>query len=327
MSVPSSIVPLLEAECCYCHSSMYTPLYPTTDMYGDVYTLNACNVCRANYLSPQPTASALARAYSDDYYGEQETKFTGIFEKVLSYFRSRRARLVAHYMPAPAKVLDIGCGNGQFLQYMQQQGNYEIYGVELPGKAALRAAKIPRIHLKIGVLEEDDFVPQSLDVVTMFHVIEHLPEPAKVLQLISKIVKTGGIAVISFPNIDSWQSRFFKGKWLHLDPPRHLWFFTPTDFAAEMNRLGFDNLRTRHFNPEYNPFGAQQSWLNLFLKKRDVLYEYLKKNNAYTRDYSPLALYMQYLFFILSFPIFVFTDIIAACCSKSATVEMVFKKR
>ena len=79
-------------------------------------------------------------------------------------------------------------------------------------------------------LEKNDFAPQSFDAVTLIHVFEHLPDPRQTLEIISEILKKDGILMMSFPNIDSFQSRIFKGKWLHIDPPRHLFFFSPKDF-------------------------------------------------------------------------------------------------
>ena len=296
-------------------------------MYGDRFHVNQCVQCQAIYLHPRPTAAQLDRAYSESYYGEQDDKFSPFIEKILDYFRGKRARLIKKYVAAPAKVLDIGCGNGRFLQYLLKEGNYETYGVELAGKAAERAAAIPQIHLKKGRLEHGDFEAESLDAVTLFHVFEHLDEPIKTLEIASNILKKDGILVMSFPNIDSLQSNMFKGKWLHLDPPRHLFFFKPRDFVTEMKNYGFELVQETHFCIEQNPFGMQQSLLNKMTKKREVLYEYLKGNEAYVNGHSKLNLFAQRSFFTLSYPLFVISDALESAFGKGATVEFVFKKK
>lgn len=314
------------ANCIYCQTSSKHVLYPTTDIFGDTYKVCSCPNCQAIFLWPQPSVEQLARAYDDSYYGEQDTKFNPLIERVLDFFRSKRANIIKRFVNAPAKVLDIGCGNGNFLQYVQQKGNYDIYGIELPGKAAKRATQIPNIKLKEGQLETDDFPANYFDAITLFHVFEHLSKPQETLHTIRKILKPGGICIISFPNIDSWQSRWFKGKWLHLDPPRHLFFFKPEDFVALMNDLGFSLLKEKHFNTEYNPFGMQQSLLNTISPKRELLYEHLKGNKQYTQEYPSWKLKSQDLFFKLSAPIFIILDALESATSKGATVEFVFRK-
>ena len=314
-------------SCIYCDSVESDAAYPTHDIFGNSYQLRACRSCTAVFLTPRPDAALLAQAYDESYYGESEEKFKKIYiEKALDYFRRRRAKTIHKYI-ASGKVLDIGCGNGRFLSFVKASGNYEIYGLEMEGGSANRAAKIPGIHLKLGTLQPGDYPNETFDAVTLIHVFEHLSEPAQNLETIHSILKPNGILFLSFPNIDSWQSRLFKGKWLHLDPPRHLFFFRPADFKRIMTDLGFELIREKHFNIEYNPFGMSQSILNVLLKNREVLYESLKGNTAYTRPYSRFSLIAQQLFYQLAMPVFILTDAIASVFRKSATVEFVWRKK
>lgn len=316
-----------ELTCSYCQSIESSDLYPTSDVFGNHYKLRKCTSCKAVFLTPKPNAELLAQAYDDRYYGEGEEKFSkGYIERVLDYFRRKRARIIPRYV-SDGKVLDIGCGNGRYLSFVKELGNYEIHGIEMPGRSAERAAAIPGMNLKIGALEPGDYAPDTFGAVTLFHVFEHLTEPKETLEMIHGILKKDGILIISFPNIGSWQSRMFKGKWLHLDPPRHIFFFRTPDFKKAMKELGFGLIREKHFHIEYNPFGMSQSLLNSVLKKREVLYESLKGNTAYVSSYSRSSLQMQGLFYKLSMPLFIFTDFIASLFRKGATVEFVFRKR
>lgn len=315
--------------CGYCKQKGSIVLYDTVDTHGDAYKVNSCTHCKAIFLSPRPTAAQLARAYDDSYYGEQDDKFPPIIEKALDYFRSSRAKLVTEHADPPAKVLDIGCGNGKFLQYVLQAGDYDAYGIELPGKAAERAAAIPNLTLKQGSLEEGDFAPNSMDVITLFHVFEHLAEPMKRMQVIQKILKPGGVLIMSFPNIDSFQSSVFKGKWLHLDPPRHLFFFRPADFVAEMKNYGLHVEKTTFFSTEQNPFGMQQSILNSLTSTRELLYEDLKGNKHYVakHGYSKLNMALQKAFWLTTAPLFIVSDMLESGFKKGATVEFVLRKK
>ena len=316
----------LENPCGYCSTKNSRVLYPTNDIFGNDFTINRCSNCHAFYLAPKPSEELLAQAYDESYYGEGEEKFKGLIEKVLDYFRRKRAALIAKHTGGKGRVLDLGCGNGQFLSFVKEKGDFEIFGIEPEGGSAKRAGRIPDIKLKAGILEEDDFEPESIDAITLFHVFEHLPNPVQTLEIIAKVIKEDGVLAMSFPNIDSFQSRFFKGKWLHLDPPRHLFFFTPKDFKALMKGYGFELIREKHFSFEYNPYGMAQSILNLMLKKREVLYESLKGNREYVKEYSKFSLLMQNLFFKLGFPIFLCLDAVDSLFRKGATVEFLFRK-
>lgn len=313
-------------SCGYCKADDSRILYPASDVFGNDFTINHCNLCKAFFLSPRPSNELLAKAYDDSYYGKKDEKFEGLVEKFISYFRNNRAKRLSKYLPTGAKVLDIGCGNGKFLQSLLRIKSYELFGIEMEGNSAKRAARIKEIKLKIGALSKDDFNENSLDAVCLFHVFEHLTEPKETLQLLSGIIKKDGILMISIPNIDSFQSRIFKGKWLHLDPPRHLLFFTPTDLNNLLKEYGFELIHQKHFITEQNPYGMVQSILNCFTKKREVLYEALKGNTEYAKDYSSLNLQLQKLFFLATLPFFMGTDLIASMFKKGATVEFTFKK-
>ncbi len=314
--------------CGFCKKNNSVVMYPVSDLRNNNYTINKCNICSAFFLSPRPDDIVLKEAYSDDYYGESEEKFSASkVEDVLDYFRKKRAKRLSKYIDNGSKVLDIGCGNGKFLMFLLKFGQYELYGKEMEGNSAKRAARIPEIKLKTGMLEDNDFTENFFDAISLFHVFEHLTYPQETLQTIKKILKPGGIIIISFPNINSWQAKLFKGKWLHLDPPRHLFFLAPGDFINIMRENGFVLLKEYYVSMEQNPYGMTQSILNLFCKKRDVLFESMKGNAEYIKEYKGIKLLLQKVFFVFFFPLFAITDLVAGIFGKSATVEFIFKQK
>ncbi|MHC4746409.1 MAG: class I SAM-dependent methyltransferase [Planctomycetota bacterium] len=312
--------------CGYCQATKSLRLYPTQSIFGDNFHINRCLNCNAVFPAPRPTPKQLETAYDDSYYGQGQQKFTAYIETVLDWFRQGRARRVNRYVKPPAKVLDIGCGNGKFLGNLIERG-FEGYGIELSGRAAERAKLIPKLNLTIGQFGPDTFEENFFDVITMWHVFEHTEEPRKTLDIICKILKSGGYLMMSLPNIDSLQSRIFGGKWLHLDPPRHLFFIGASDLISKMKDFGFVLVRQQHLSLEQNPFGFQQSLLNCVLSKRDVLFESLKNNDTYTKEYSGFGIFLQKLFYIVTFPLFVLLAVIEASLKKGGTIEMVFKKQ
>ena len=315
--------------CTYCQSKSYTVQYSTFDIFGNNYEIAKCNNCQAYFLTPNPSKERLMQAYSDDYYGgaEDEEKFEGFIEKGLNYFRKQRARNVIRLTQGKGRILDIGCGNGQFLQHCSEISNVEIFGLEMEGSSANRAKKIKHIHLTIGELETDTYPKEYFDAITLFHVFEHLEKPIAYLDKIDQILKKEAYLTLSFPNIDSWQARFFKGKWLHLDPPRHLFFFSPKIFKALMQERSYDLLSEHYFSIEQNPYGAIQSWFNLFHKKRELLFESLKGNTQYTKNTNSTVLKIEKLLFVILMPLFIIIDILASVLKKSATVEFTFQKK
>lgn len=301
--------------------------YPVTSTAGDPYFLLRCQACRVFFLAPRPDPGQLARAYGEDYYGEHAEKFRPSWiERTLDLFRQGRARDVARQIPAGGRILDVGCGNGKFLDFLGRYGSYERYGTELAGNSARRVSRIPGIHLKVGRLAEAGFPPGFFDAVTLFHVFEHLPDPAATLTLIDQILKPGGLLVFSFPNVTSLQSRLFKGDWLHLDPPRHLFFFDPDDFIQLMRQRGYRCTGRRDLSLEQNPFGLVQSLLNRSTAKREILFESFKGNRNYLAGYSRFKLFSQKVFFVFAMPIAVLADLLSPVCRNGATVQLTFRK-
>ncbi|MEI6122720.1 MAG: class I SAM-dependent methyltransferase [Bacteroidota bacterium] len=316
----------LTPVCTYCQSVDSIWFCNTQDIFDTKYELRHCVGCKAYFLWPFPSDELLRRAYDTSYYGATQQKFSfAVVEKAVDWFRKKRARKIVKLLPDGASVLDIGCGNGDFLHYVSQCGHFELFGIERDEMAAKRAATKANIHLQTTPLNEGDFAANAFDVITLFHVFEHLTEPEKTLNIINKILKPEGTFVLSFPNIASWQARVFKGKWLHLDPPRHLFFMAPKDFKAIMRNKNFECVGTTYFSMEQNPFGLVQSLLNVVCKKREVLFERLKGNTQYAAEYGSWNVFLQKCFFVLHFPLFVLTDLIAACFKKSATVKFTFK--
>ena len=319
----------MSSFCTYCRAQDYTHEYRTFDIFNNNYELVKCNNCKAYFLSPNPNAEQLLKAYDDSYYGgsEDDEKFEGFVEKGLNYFRYKRAKQIAELTQNKGRVLDVGCGNGRFLELLSKIGKIEIFGTEMSGSSARRAARIKNINLKIGELEATTFSKEYFDVITLFHVFEHIQEPVKYLEIIDNILKKDAYLVMSFPNIDSWQAKLFKGRWLHLDPPRHLFFYKPKDLIVLMQKRGYVLIKETYFSVEQNPFGAIQSILNLFHKKRELLFESLKGNESYTKETSKLTLKLEKMLFVVLTPLFVSSDFIASFFKKSATVELVFKKK
>lgn len=312
-------------SCTFCGARQSITLYPTRSIFGRTYTLNRCQSCHAVFLCPPPTPEQLAEAYDDSYYGECATKFPPIIEMLIDHFRRSRVRTVHRYVAPPGRILDIGCGNGRFLGYLIARG-YQGYGIELPGKAAERAAQVPGLHLNTGQLSDKTFEEESFDVVCLWHVFEHLTAPQETIRIIAKILRASGCLLMSLPNIDSLQSRVFRGHWFHLDPPRHLFYLGKRELTIQLAQHGLRLVRVKYFSLEQNVFGIQQSILSSLCNKRDVLFEAIKGNQVYARQSPRWNLALQKLFWMSSFPFFSMVAMLEAAVRAGGTMQLTFVK-
>jgi SAM-dependent methyltransferase len=239
-------------------------------------TLVKCEGCGVLALHPQPTHDQLIAAYSQEYYGSAKKKFLGPVAALVRMFQGGRARMVARRVPAGGRVLDIGCGNGGFLQELQRRG-YVVEGTEWVARSAERVPQDPPVLVHVGDLLDLALPPRTYDAITLWHVFEHLRRPADTLLKIKSLLRPGGWLFMAVPNAQGAQARRYGIDWFHHDPPRHLFGFGLGSLTPLLESTGFRIQRTSTFSFEQNPFGEIQSALNARgSSPRDRLYDRLK---------------------------------------------------
>lgn len=312
-------------NCYYCSSSKGQAKFATKDFYGDKFSVVKCDDCATYNLHPRPTDAQLERAYNPDYYGAGDKKFNPLIEGLLLKSKRRRAKWFAQKVKS-GRVLDIGCADGSALSQFKHYGNFQLEGSEIDATSAQRASKNPDIKLHIGKLRELTLDQGAYSVILLNHVYEHLDDPKFTLEKCSELMLKDGILMIAIPNIESIQSKWFKGNWFHLDPPRHLHLIGRNNLVKILESKGFELVNEYHDHFEYNPFGFQQSMLNLFIGQRDSLYEFLKGNKEGSGS-SSFSLLLQRLFVAGTLPFFWLLSIYAAYAKRSGTMELYFKKK
>jgi SAM-dependent methyltransferase len=235
-----------------------------------------CGLVITNYVAN----SKSEEPYPADYYGREGVKFVSLFEIIRDLCLKYRVNAVKRKTAfASRRILDIGCGNGKFLNDMLRFG-YGIYGVELQGPAFDAARRIRSINLvPEDKLSPDSFKEDSFSAITLWHTLEHINNPLNILIYCSRWIQKDGFLFIEVPNIDSYQARLFGNKWLHMDFPRHRFHFTAYALRLILEKTGFSVIDEAYFSLDMEVFGIIQSVLNLFIKPDNYLYSCMHRNS------------------------------------------------
>jgi SAM-dependent methyltransferase len=144
-------------------------------------------------------------------------------------------------------LLDVGCGAGLLLSLVRRRG-FEVMGVDVSPHAVRLAAAQDDIPVQAGTLDAARFPAGHFDIVTMFHILEHVTDPRAALQEAGRVLQPHGKLILQVPNIRSWQCRMFRTRWHGLDIPRHTIDFSPRSLVRLLAACGFHVERMRNFN-------------------------------------------------------------------------------
>jgi 2-polyprenyl-3-methyl-5-hydroxy-6-metoxy-1,4-benzoquinol methylase len=248
-----------------------------------------CRRCRSLWLDPRPSEGDLARAYhpSVEVTGDPSVAWGGLRKALRDAVAARafgyptpggsdligaagrllagtpmiRDRVGGPMMWLPGRsggsLLDVGCGDGSFMTRMRSLG-WAVTGLD-SDPAAVQAARSRGLSVQQGTLDRVEFPEESFDVVTMSHVIEHIPDPTAALTKCGRVLRPGGRLVAVTPNAASLGLRFFGRYWGGLDPPRHLILFTPRALLRCAGRSGIEPTEIRTTS-RLAPFLWHASW-------------------------------------------------------------------
>jgi len=229
------------------------------------FPLARCERCGLLYQNPRVRRDQLDRMYPADYpphardpdlgrvlrdrspavrwvlarrlgYAHVDTADVGAADRVRA--RLRRRRVVKNFPPwiSGGRLLDVGCATGRFLQQMAAVG-WRVNGIELDPEAAATARTVAP-DVIVGDPAQVTLPRGSFDLITAFHVVEHLPDPARALRNMLAWLAADGLMVVEVPNVGGWGGSLFGRHWSGLDFPRHLVHFTPATMRALVERCG-----------------------------------------------------------------------------------------
>ncbi len=191
-----------------------------------LFQLERCSNCGLLATNPQPNPDTIAYYYQSEQYISHTGKSANwlidiVYPAIRKLALNRKRRIIEKHQPCNTKSY-IGCGTGEFLHEMKRAG-WSVTGVE-PDQHARKKAQAKLNQLVFEKLEE---IPQSTyQVITFWHVLEHLHFPEETLKKCHGLLKPGGMLLIALPNYQSWDGRHYQNFWAGYDVPRHLWHFT-----------------------------------------------------------------------------------------------------
>lgn len=153
-----------------------------------------------------------------------------------------KKHLINNIVEPGAKVLDGGCSTGEFLSVLKDQ--YLVEGYEPEPDAAHWARERFGLTVHTGDLASVSIQQNRFDLITLWHVLEHIPDLSEDVTQLNKLLRPGGKLLIAVPNINSFDAKIYKSCWVALDAPRHLWHFTLSSISALANSNGFKIIHT-----------------------------------------------------------------------------------
>ena len=241
------------------------------------FTLVRCRGCGLVYLDPRPTAAEIGDYYPDDYHTARGVG--GPVQRLEDGWRRRQfgevGRWLARLRPARGRLLDVGCGSGELLEALRDDG-WRVSGVEPSARSAEIARTQRGLDVQTSAFDDAALTESSYDAVIFAAVLEHLHDPLAALARARRLLAPGGlVAVLFLPRYDAPQARLFGPRWIGLDLPRHLYQFETPTFAAAVRKAGLRVIATEPYSRRHSPAfwtaslfpGLQKQRLNLTARR------------------------------------------------------------
>lgn len=245
---------LIINACPLCDGTHLKHAMTCTDHYasGEKFDVYTCEECGFTFTQGVPVEAEIGRYYeTPDYISHSDTKkgaMNAIYHQVRRYMLGRKARLVvkeAHRKSG--RLLDIGTGTGYFANAMQLRG-WTVDAVEKNPQAREFAREHFELEVKPESALKEEFAPGSFDVITLWHVMEHLEHLNETWERLHELLTDKGVLVVAVPNCASYDAEKYGEQWAAYDVPRHLWHFTPSTILQLGSKHGFI-LAARHPMP------------------------------------------------------------------------------
>ncbi len=254
-------------ECPICGHQHFSTKYKLQDytVSKEFYDILECKSCGFMFTQEVPDALSIGSYYkSEDYVSHSNTQkglFFKIYHKVREYMLNQKRKAIIQNTSKQKnqKILDIGVGRGYFLNHMQTYG-YKCTGIEQDADVR----QIAKEEFSLNILAPEELYQlkeNQFDIITLWHVLEHVHDLSGYLTKIKKLLKQDGLLVIALPNPTCADEAIYKEHWAGWDVPIHLWHFTPHNIKQLLRQYQFKMIDKRRlpFDPFYvSILGSQQ---------------------------------------------------------------------
>ena len=216
----------------------------------DLIPLYGCSSCGLLFQREEERPTDLASIYPPGYWWEPSGTVGQMEDRYRNWMVSRdqlRFTLSVAAASPPCRLLDIGCGAGTFLQLALKAG-FDAYGLDSSPEAVRVASEDLRGRIVAGSEQELIERGEQFDLITLFHCLEHIPNPFSYLKTLRKLLRKPGGLIVQVPNRNSLQAKMLGPRWYGLDCPRHLYNYTTFSLLHLLGRAGYRIQRTRHFS-------------------------------------------------------------------------------
>ena len=229
--------------CSVCGSTHFSKVFSVRDfsISKEVFVLNSCNECGFLFTANAPNQSDIGRYYQSDVYISHTDGSKGLVEKLYQLVRKKtlvgkRKLVTGISQKNTGTLLDYGCGTGAFLNEMKTS-DWQVNGIEPDSGARNKAEQL--VDSKIGLPGElSKFSSDQFDIITMWHVLEHVHELNWTIDQLKRLLKEDGKLFIAVPNHQSFDARHYGSYWAAYDVPRHLYHFSPDTISLLMKKHG-----------------------------------------------------------------------------------------
>lgn len=218
------------SNCPICNQTEFTEFIQCLDytVSRETFKIVQCDTCSFKFTSPRPDLNEIGRYYESENYISHSNSRKGLFNMAYQIVRSRalknKLKLINSFTTNKKNLLDIGCGTGEFLLTAKNAG-WNTLGLEPSENARKYATDINKLNV-LDIVRLSEIESQSYDVITMWHVLEHIPNLREFTPQLKRILKDNGTLLIAVPNSNSFESKIYGASWAAYDVPRHLNHFT-----------------------------------------------------------------------------------------------------
>ena len=192
---------------------------------------------------PQPSEDELGKYYASEEYISHGNKKRSVIERVYAIAQKimlkQKEQWLTKHSKQNKRYLDFGCGTAALVQHLNQK-NWEAYGVEPSEKARNFSIVKERLYPSLEELPQKDF-----DVIALWHVLEHLSDPAKSLKAFYDRLDHQGHLFLALPNFNSYDAKYYENFWAAYDVPRHLWHFSAKGIIGLCEENGFEFVESK----------------------------------------------------------------------------------